>query len=80
VHLGRQASKNEINKSKPWSPIGTVEKSGQKFCATYVLKKLTIGSNRLTGENSPNLVTLVVTNLSYQTTTKFGVGIEFLSN
>jgi hypothetical protein len=21
VHLGRQASKNEINKSKPWSPI-----------------------------------------------------------
>jgi hypothetical protein len=21
VHLGRQASKNEVNKSKPWSPI-----------------------------------------------------------
>jgi hypothetical protein len=26
VHLGRQASKNEINKSKPWSPIVRVNR------------------------------------------------------
>jgi hypothetical protein len=42
VHLGRQASKNEINKSKPWSPI-LVRLIWAKIEGTTVCVKAALG-------------------------------------